>query len=399
VLEELSAFEQTLRDTDATRAAGPHFDRLSSRHGARRPRNWDTEAWRGVLHAAQWSPRGTHGTTHDILENMFRPWSSTCRVTLVSSEGEGKSQIQFHSHIGKAGMGDFVTDVTTTPDSTSFPGDTFTCKHLQRLVRIWYISKEDIKDASSSNPLQQSLSPLGQSVPYTQDVAGNKTYDPLHTVDMLPWRTGLFYTVGPAFGVDGLTSSTTVDLCPVDTSYWEGANWTNKQKVYQPDSAGVVDGFNIAFAQFLSFRYREPSPGPLSLPGKEAGQTIYTTQCGDACEIQIDTDVEAFNVPNAYLMDPGGKDKAEYLPHPPPYGPHIMDPLNIDNENPSPPPNGDPFGTGPHPLYFEPEAGAASETLTALIDPYLAAGVRSPVRLVIWCDDEAIEGVGSYEGK
>tara|TARA_R100001463_G_scaffold20237_3_gene49355 strand:- start:71 stop:1267 length:1197 start_codon:yes stop_codon:yes gene_type:complete len=392
---KLSAFEQVLRSTDATKASEKEFDLISKRHGFRRPENWSIEAWRSVLHAGQWGARGTLGTTHDILENLFRPWNRSCVVRLGSTEkmngtsGENRHTISWYGYVGDTGHMSTFNDVTKPIDTDLFfsndDGGHFGCVHTNRLVRIWYLSQEDMKGNDPSKPgphfgeYVQTKQPDGFTIPFIEDVSGNKLYDPILTAKFLPWKSALCWAYGPY--LSGTAKTNELLLSPVNTGYWEGADWLNGQKVFSKETVDGSGGFPFAVAQFLPFRYREPTPGPLRTT------LLNDTQQGDPCKIELELDISAFDIPSRYLMDPGGVDKATYVPNAPPFGPHIMDELNVSGSLPDPPDVGDPLGNGAHPLYFhfDADGGSSGKALENIIDPHLAAGVEIAISYIDWC--------------
>ena len=162
---------------------------------------------------------------------------------------------------------------------------------------------------------------------------------------------------------------TWVELCDVETSYWSAADWSG---LAAPEQAEI---------KILPFTYEEP-------------QRATAAGYGSHCRYQVYVDGNLFFVPPTYLLEDGSKVRGTE-----PFGGHLMDQFGetaeywsdpgvggsfedaIDGNNwvPMPPP----AGTKPYPIYLgDPQAPAISD----LIDRLLAAGVKSSITSVDYCD-------------
>lgn len=187
-----------------------------------------------------------------------------------------------------------------------------------------------------------------------------------------PW--GIVRSVGPV--LPGCTSPT-VELCPIDTFYWDGAT---EQFWPQEWELGTQYEFE---ARFLPFEYYEWQPGPvLKLnPADPVDPTMPRANgyhYGDPCYIDVFVFGDLLpDVPSTYLMPwpqpdggyPGPVPPEMYTPTGMPYGGQLL----TDEFQ-----RGDPLGNGPHPLYLVSQD--VFEGLRAQIQASLAAGVELRMR-------------------
>jgi len=172
-----------------------------------------------------------------------------------------------------------------------------------------------------------------------------------------PWETvsALFYVV--ALGAAGAS----VELCPLRAGLWEACNFASGPLASHPAQT-------TARAHFLSFLWREPTPGWLDGAG---GRT--PDRSGRACVVEVFTGVDLQDdFPASYLLEPAGVSRAAIDPLMP-YGSQLMDAFNLAGADPPPPTSGN-QDTGPFPLYLggvdDASARALALVLPAGVLPY-----------------------------
>jgi hypothetical protein len=245
MLRALNDIQTALRDTLLTKAQGSALTRLSSFYGFRRPLVFSEDSWRDALRAAVYGARGSLGCTHQFVEAIYK--DSIRSYEVVVSEAD-PHVVTFSS--GPAGETDFQ------------------CEHVTRLVRIRFIPK-------SALPVDPAL--------FLDD-----------PFERIPWRSRLFWTVGPA--VVGAGSST-LELAPYDSSYFDGCNWAGGANsidtVTEPASA-------VAYMDLLPFFYSEPTPGTddTLVPGVT-----------DACVFKLRAELDILFPPSTYLLETAGVDR------------------------------------------------------------------------------------------
>jgi len=315
----ISQTEEALRDTSIRKAEGRAFDSLARLYGLSRIRAFRIAPWRRGLRALALGPRGTLGATHDALEAFLADYGETFAVSVDP------------------------LDPTTVLIQGASPD--FRCDHLGRFVRLEL--------------------PIKDSVP-----------DQVFPEDGAHLHSGIFWTQGPAITDAG---SFTLELVPVKTAYWEGANWLTGP--WAVDAGGVNGTLTV-----LPFVYVEPTPGPI----EDAQGNRVGTASGRPCLFQLLTDFVVYAVPPSYLLDPGGVDRANLDPNMP-IGAHLMDLFNLDGDQPPPPPDGDQVD-GPFPIYLIDDVLPSG--IGTVIDLTLAAGVKVEERVYNFCPDEAaaVEG-------
>jgi len=344
MLTAFSQVEQAFRDMLLTKADGDHFTNLSKLYGLAQPTDYPLRSWRLALKACALGPRGSLGCTHDVLEGAFDHNHERFMVTL---DATNPRRVTFASHL--------------TPADGSPPLGGFLCRHVERLVRIRFISKLDLPSAD--------LTLLDY---YPED---------------LSWTDKIFWTAGPGFNGytedppgtpidwDHGAEAAWLELAPMDTGYFTGAHWNYGDLEVDP-------AFPTAHMTILAFRYKEPSPGPIF----DSDGNVIGTYPGDNCEFQLEADAAALYGPGTYLMDPAGVDRLTLGAFPPPPGGHIMDEFNLDGLVPAPPAEGDILGAGPMPTYLDSSDGGELTELMSLFDPLLAAGVKLTMIQKLFCE-------------
>jgi hypothetical protein len=328
MLQPLSQTEKLLRDTLITKSESWVFESLASLFGLPKPSNYSEAGWRKALRAIAYAPRGTLGATHDCLEGAFSESVEKYTVTLNPAHPQRVT---------------FVTHTNPAPSTSAYTN--WTCRHIQRLVKIKFLPE--------SLEAQADASDLAN---YSEDI---------------PWVEKIFWTKSAAS-----FPTTTIELAAVGTSYWNGADWSTGDD--------KINTWTTAYMEVLAFRYAEPTPAAIyDASGVPTAETAY----GFPCEFQIETDAEQFTSPSRYLLDPAGVDKATLTPNPPPYGGHIMDEFNLASATPAPPAAGDPLGIGPHPTYLAAGETTAKE-MASIIDDTLAAGVELSITVKSFCEAE-----------
>lgn len=311
MLSALNNITRALRDTLITKASGGALTRLSAFYGLQRPTAIPEEDWRQALRAVVWGARGTLGCTHGFLEGVY---ASAVRQYQINIDNASPHLVSFVS--GPAGESDFR------------------CDHVNRLVKIRFLPK-------SAYPLDPVL----------------LLSDPLQ---QLPWRTRLFFVVGPTFIGGG--GSATLELAPYDSGYWDGCNWAG--------GANAVDlaaepAAGLAYMDVLPFFYTEPTPGP-----------VAPASAGEPCIFKLYAEESVLTTaPPTYLLEYQGLgvdvDRDAVDVNMPDQG-HMMDELNITGAVPEPPDQGDQT-LGPKPLYL---AGGETTSFAELLDLLLVAGVH-----------------------
>lgn len=81
MIRTLSQTEIARRDTLITRASAGAFDHLAQFYGLVRPSSYPVEAWRDVLRAVAYQPRGTFRVLFGALDALFSPWRDSVQLT------------------------------------------------------------------------------------------------------------------------------------------------------------------------------------------------------------------------------------------------------------------------------------------------------------------------------
>lgn len=279
----LSATTRALWDTLIHRADGEALDDLGVLYGLERPLVFEQSAWRGLLHSAAFGARGTPGVLWESIASLFRPLEREFKVSLDPA------------------LPNTLTFVESVGDRVAFmPCD------LERWVEVRFIP----------------LSAAG--------------FDDTLPVQEWPWEKRVFWSEGPF--LDAASTSPTLELSQVKTSYWEACNWAG-------GDLGVDPAHPEAWARVLRFVMTEPGTGrqdPLVYPGSVAKN----------CTVVFYSDLDLVDVPDSYLLDPAGVDRSTIAPNPPPPGSILMDEFNLDDLDPAPPPDSDP-DNGLAPLYLQ----------------------------------------------
>jgi len=119
--------------------------------------------------------------------------------------------------------------------------------------------------------------------------------------------------------------------------------------------------------------------------GKDAGFHPKNT-----AQFELFIDEFIWPIPATYMQEDGTIDRALVAPGQP-WGGHMMDLIAAAND-PTIPESGDPYGIGPHPIYFTTgETGAGF--FAQMIDNLLASGVWSNTLIMKWCDTEDLPNI------
>lgn len=104
MIRTISQTESARRDTLISRAADVALDRISSRlFGLSRPANYPRDAWRRMLVALAYQPRGTLRTLFGVLDALFSPWSALVKLDglTVAEDGTFNSADIETAHVGR----------------------------------------------------------------------------------------------------------------------------------------------------------------------------------------------------------------------------------------------------------------------------------------------------------
>jgi len=286
-----------MRDTLITKAEGAALDRLSRFYGLQKPLAFTGKAWRRALKAVVSGPRGTLGCTHDFIEAVYSDAVKSYQVSITQAAPQ------------------VVTFVSGPVGETDFR-----CTHSNRLVRVRF--------------LPRSAYPLDLALP-------------------LPWRSRLFFVVGPSFIGGG--GSATLTLAQYKTGYWDGCHWAagaNSIDITAEPTAAT------AYMDVLPFFYTEPTPGPVA-------------SGGDPCLFRLYAEETLLTCPPTYLLAGSGLDRDTVDVNMPDQG-HMMDEANVSNTSPEPLDAGD-QAVGPRPLYLP---GGRVTSIAKMLSLLLVAGVR-----------------------
>lgn len=89
MIRTLSQTESARRSTVFTRATDDELDALGEYYGLVRPSAYPVSAWREVLRAVVYRPRGTVGSLFSALNALFKPWTDTTAITTtINADGE-----------------------------------------------------------------------------------------------------------------------------------------------------------------------------------------------------------------------------------------------------------------------------------------------------------------------
>ena len=89
MIRTLSQTESARRSTIFTRATDDELDALGEYYGLVRPSAYPVSAWREVLRAVVYRPRGTVGSLFSALNALFKPWTDTTAITTtIDANGE-----------------------------------------------------------------------------------------------------------------------------------------------------------------------------------------------------------------------------------------------------------------------------------------------------------------------
>lgn len=176
-------------------------------------------------------------------------------------------------------------------------------------------------------------------------------------------------------------------LSGVQTAIWNAADWS--------DLDSPLTGVQI---KLLPFNYREAQPGPPWLDGNNPqGDPWHPWEQrlnmggGDQgfgedfqCTFEMFIDEFIWPIPATYLQEDGTVVRPTVAPGQP-WGGHIMDLISAANDPANFPESGDPFGFGPHPIYFTSGAARAA-FFERLMDSILAAGAWTTANVTVWCE-------------
>lgn len=87
MIRTLSQTESARRATLITRAQDDEIDALGAFYGLVRPASYPPSAWRDVLKAVTYQPRGTFRVLFGALDALFRPWSDAVKLSANISAG------------------------------------------------------------------------------------------------------------------------------------------------------------------------------------------------------------------------------------------------------------------------------------------------------------------------
>jgi len=310
MLTPFSRLEQVWRETLIHKApVGGTLDRLATHFGFTRPSAFGGDAWRKALRATAYGPRGTLGYLHDVLEGAY-----------CASEVN------------------FVASVTaSSPQTLTYvSGDeaSFTDCHVGRVARVTWLPEERVA--------QLAMTPREELE-----------------------RTAIFRVVGPY--LTHPSTSTTLELASVSTSYWAGAHFGALEQRVDPAFAQVR-------VELLAFVFEEPGRGFIE---DEEG-ALSPTAFGESCKVNLlaalDEDLSA----PTYLLDPPGVDRSVVDPSLTGGG-ILMDPRNTDGIAPAPPKEGVDVDM---PFYL---AGEQPSRIEVVLDAQLVAGVRLEESIFSFC--------------
>lgn len=210
MLTPLNAVQQAFWDTLVHKADGEPFDALTRFYGFPRYRSWDLTAWRKALHSVAFGPRGISQNVFTMLRGIF----SNGEVTNFGLISSSNALLQKDTGDGESKFG-----TSTWNDA---------------IIGRWI----EIKARTSKAAQYVDLSP-----------------------DEVP--EGIYQVVGKA-------SSTTLNLCPVKSSYWKKA----------PDFTTLAASHNVHVV-VLPFKVRDRVPGPLGPANSEDIPKNYGVVSGD----------------------------------------------------------------------------------------------------------------------